>query len=422
MVSSTSIRAADREAQIQALRVFLAAEPEHWPQLVPQMLHAVGAARLRGVVETARRRLGGFEAVKGSTEGLVIIGPRERALVWVLLDEQAELTNLLIGARGPRRVLSQFTRLRLAAMTFPLLVWGAAFAAWMVQTSPLCVVSAILALIWPTLMEVDAPAVHPWWFRRGLEIGGLAGLIALVRVRDLPFGDGDPVGPFVILVPFLWMIAEALLKRRHRWGRSTSVQLQLPVRGRWYVADAGAPDKLTRSKAGSAPPPAGGAVDLLQVGRWGPRRSPWPGLKSSRRHGRRPRPDRDQAEGADEALESYLAYGQSVYSPCAGTVVEAVDGLTDQVPGEARFAPPGGNHIFIDTGQETIRLFHLRAGSIQVDAGQNVNAGQLLAEVGNSGRSAQPQLGIDAVRDGRRLDLVFTGIHGTLHSGRTVHA
>jgi murein DD-endopeptidase MepM/ murein hydrolase activator NlpD len=169
------------------------------------------------------------------------------------------------------------------------------------------------------------------------------------------------------------------------------------VRGRWYVADGGAPATMSRRDR-EAEQQRMGAVTLVQASRWGTRHGP------------------------AHRVESYLAYGQPVYSPCAGTVVAAVDGLIDQIPGAARFAPADGNHVLIDTGAEVIKLAHLRADSILVDVGERVHTKQLLGEVGNSGRSNQPRLTIAAVRQGRKLDLEFIGIDGNLYAGRTVEA
>ncbi|MEU2421205.1 peptidoglycan DD-metalloendopeptidase family protein [Streptomyces sp. NPDC007851] len=83
--------------------------------------------------------------------------------------------------------------------------------------------------------------------------------------------------------------------------------------------------------------------------------------------------------------ESHLVYGQSLYAPCDGTVVSAADHLDDQQSGMIRYQPPYGNHVFIDTGAEIIKLAHLRRGTVTVRTGDPVHAGQLLGEVGNSG-------------------------------------
>ena len=396
-VSRAATRDAPREAEISALSAFLQSEPEQWPAMVPQMLDAVGAHRLREIVQTARRRLGRFEAVKDSPEGLVIVGHEAQALAWVLVDADGELTNLLIGGRGPRRLISRSVRLRVARVIFLVALAVIDVQVWTTGAAAFCVLAVVVLWTWVVLMEVDAPAAAPWWLRRPLQIAALVALPALVRVPGLSFGDNFPFGSIILIGLYVWWIVEAFRARRRRWGLATSVALQLPVRGRWYVADGGVPTSRDRARKG-VDLKRTGTIDLVQV-RW----------RGSRR-------------GPAARLTSYWAYGQDVYSPCAGTVVAAVDGLIDQVPGAPRFAPMDGNHVLIDTGAEIVRLAHLQAGSVLVDAGEEVHTGQLLGRVGNSGRSEQPYLSIDAVRAGRTLDLVFTDVEGPLYSGRTVIA
>jgi murein DD-endopeptidase MepM/ murein hydrolase activator NlpD len=65
-------------------------------------------------------------------------------------------------------------------------------------------------------------------------------------------------------------------------------------------------------------------------------------------------------------------------------------------------------------------LAHLRLGTVSVTAGDVVRVGQLLGEVGNSGRSTEPHLHIHAERDGTGLDLQFIGVTGGLYRGRTI--
>ncbi|MFE4821218.1 peptidoglycan DD-metalloendopeptidase family protein [Streptomyces sp. NPDC056704] len=118
--------------------------------------------------------------------------------------------------------------------------------------------------------------------------------------------------------------------------------------------------------------------------------------------------------------DAYLIYGAKLYAPCDGDVVSAADDYADQVPGTIRYEPPYGNHVFIDTGSELVKLAHLRPGTVTVTTGDRVRAGQLLGEVGNSGNTTEPHLHLHAERDGLGLDLRFTGITGSLHRGRTL--
>ena len=130
------------------------------------------------------------------------------------------------------------------------------------------------------------------------------------------------------------------------------------------------------------------------------------------RYGTRTRRDRE--------LTAFAAYGRAVRAPCDGLVVSATDGFEDQDTrpgGRARYQPPYGNHVFIDTGREIVKLAHLRAGSLTVSQGDAVRVGQLLGETGNSGNTTEPHLHLHAERDGVGLDLRFTDISGRLYRG-----
>jgi murein DD-endopeptidase MepM/ murein hydrolase activator NlpD len=74
-------------------------------------------------------------------------------------------------------------------------------------------------------------------------------------------------------------------------------------------------------------------------------------------------------------------------------VVTAKDGLADNCPGQVNPLLPLGNHVILDFGQGEFGLFaHLRRDSVQVSAGQQVKAGDLLGACGNSGNTTEPHL------------------------------
>lgn len=85
----------------------------------------------------------------------------------------------------------------------------------------------------------------------------------------------------------------------------------------------------------------------------------------------------------------YYAYGQPVVAPAAGRVVAITDGRPDRMPGERGSAEePFGNHLVVEVAPgEYLYMCHLRAGSFQVSVGEEIELGQALAEVGNSGLS-----------------------------------
>lgn len=110
-------------------------------------------------------------------------------------------------------------------------------------------------------------------------------------------------------------------------------------------------------------------------------------------------------------LDRYQIYGDIVVSPCDGTVVEAVDDLPDLTPPQGDREHPAGNHVRIAQveGETTILLAHLQPGSLLVEEGQSVLAGEPIGRVGNSGNTSEPHLHIHAERDGQGIPLRFNG-------------
>ena len=85
---------------------------------------------------------------------------------------------------------------------------------------------------------------------------------------------------------------------------------------------------------------------------------------------------------------------RTVIAPVGGQVVAAVDGHADDLPRRdpARGAAPLGNHVCVRSGEYDFSFAHLARGSVQVRAGATVAVGDVLGEIGDSGRSAEPHL------------------------------
>lgn len=111
-------------------------------------------------------------------------------------------------------------------------------------------------------------------------------------------------------------------------------------------------------------------------------------------------------------LERYEIYGHSIESPCTGVVSEAEDGLPDLIPPETDSENPTGNYVALtcDYALDTIvYLAHMQEGSVTVEAGVQVEVGQLLGKVGNSGNTSEPHLHIHAEKAGFGVPLEFDG-------------
>jgi murein DD-endopeptidase MepM/ murein hydrolase activator NlpD len=111
-------------------------------------------------------------------------------------------------------------------------------------------------------------------------------------------------------------------------------------------------------------------------------------------------------------LRDCFGWGAPIYAPLEGVVVQAEDGWLERDPVHpardlaimvkhawtARpdtitdFRPVAGNYIILETGAGFAFFAHAQTGSICVAAGDRVEPGQALANVGHSGNSTAPHL------------------------------
>ncbi|MBJ7382949.1 MAG: M23 family metallopeptidase, partial [Mycolicibacterium sp.] len=105
--------------------------------------------------------------------------------------------------------------------------------------------------------------------------------------------------------------------------------------------------------------------------------------------------------GDKAKLESYPYFGADIHAVADGPVVSVLDGLPEQVAGTAptglRLEEYGGNHVVQDIsggGAEKRYAFyaHLKTGSVKVQPGDQLSAGQVLGNLGNSGNTDAPHL------------------------------
>lgn len=98
-------------------------------------------------------------------------------------------------------------------------------------------------------------------------------------------------------------------------------------------------------------------------------------------------------ENTGTVLNDYLCYGKPVLAPGDGVVTEINGGIEDNAPGDVNTAQNWGNTIIIKHSPYLFsKLSHLKNGSIKVKTGDFVKRGDIIASVGNSGRSPYPHL------------------------------
>lgn len=122
------------------------------------------------------------------------------------------------------------------------------------------------------------------------------------------------------------------------------------------------------------------------------------------------RPDSGAVWPLAHRPEAYAAFGQPVLAPIHGTVVKTHETARDHWSRTSMIAVPYllveatarelfgmgrilGNHVVIDDGEGAFALVaHLRQDSVRVEEGEEVEAGQLIAQCGNSGNSTEPHV------------------------------
>jgi len=108
-------------------------------------------------------------------------------------------------------------------------------------------------------------------------------------------------------------------------------------------------------------------------------------------------PDGKLFDGDPLVNENWYGYGEPIHSVADGVVINAVDGIPDNVPlsfpAEITLDNVAGNYVVVDIGEGAHALYaHLIPGSVLVEAGDQVSRGDVLGFLGNSGNSDGPHL------------------------------
>jgi hypothetical protein len=107
--------------------------------------------------------------------------------------------------------------------------------------------------------------------------------------------------------------------------------------------------------------------------------------------------------GDRDRKESWLTFGQLVHAPTDGEIVEAVNNVPDNaltngravIPKAAERVDPNGlgNHVVLRGIDGRVSwLLHMEAGSVTVQLGQQVKAGDAIGRIGFSGDALFPHL------------------------------
>ncbi len=128
-------------------------------------------------------------------------------------------------------------------------------------------------------------------------------------------------------------------------------------------------------------------------------------------------------------LASWFYYGATILAAADGVVIEVEDDLPEQIPAQppvgVTVANAAGNHIIesFEEGRYFILYAHLKTGSIaaRIKVGTRLQAGQQIAQLGNSGSTTAPHLHFQVMDRSSALDangvpFVFTSqqLQGTV--------
>lgn len=211
----------------------------------------------------------------------------------------------------------------------------------------------------------------PWWRRPG-SVGGWASLATYA----------------ILVVLFGWSTVAAA--GGLSYGDERAARLAFPLEGgTWHVYHGGNSPTLNYHNVDRA---QRYALDVVRLNRLGTRAS---GFFPS-------------------DPERYYAFGAGVTSPCTGEVVDAADGMADHRGTGTDRERPAGNHVVVRCREQDpkvdVALAHMMEGSVVVGEGEEVEEGQPLGRVGNSGNTSEPHLHVHAVRTGSGSVLKGEGV------------
>jgi urea transporter len=155
----------------------------------------------------------------------------------------------------------------------------------------------------------------------------------------------------------------AYINEKERWMNTVYHQLALPFMGEWMVSQ-GYDGDLTHKGDWAK------ALDFVILDNE---------MKTYRFPGNLP--------------EHFYCYNKPVLAPADGTVVEIIDFIEDNEIGGNNTQQNWGNTIVIKHAEGLYtKLSHLKKHSFKVAKGAFVKKGEIIAHVGNSGRSPEPHL------------------------------
>jgi hypothetical protein len=194
-----------------------------------------------------------------------------------------------------------------------------------------------------------------------VHVGLWLGLVLMAALALVPLRRVHVATNILVIVLSGFLVVQ--LGRLALVPPGAAVVLDSPVRGDWFVASGGR-SALTNHHYVTVPNESDG-IDLVQLGE-------------------------NEQTHAGRSLTSYAGFGEAVYAPAAGRIIDVRNSSPDEPIGHL-----GGlaNQLVLDIGNDRyVVMAHLKQHSVRVRVGDHVRRGQPLAQVGNSGESSEPHL------------------------------
>jgi len=163
------------------------------------------------------------------------------------------------------------------------------------------------------------------------------------------------------------------------------IELAFPLNnGTYYVAHGGSHTQLNYHNAYE---PQQFAIDIVKLNKFGIRASGF----------------------YPEELDKYAIYGDILYSPCDGEVLESRNHLPDLNPPKMDSEHPEGNYVAISCVDNNTKVYiaHMQQDSLEIVERDSVKEMEPIGLVGNSGNTSEPHLHIHAEKDGVGIPIVF---------------
>lgn len=272
-------------------------------------------------------------------------------------------------------------------VTFAIIQWRAKYdsrGAWLVST-------LILIPILTIIIVIGRWDLNGYWFRIVFPVVFLFIMLrSYLQIKHLPWNLSKV--PKLSLVFVVLLVGTLPFIFSGYVYQPQAIDLKSPLRDGYYDVVHGGASTLINYH--HSHPKQAYALDIVKLNRFG-----W------------------RASGvAPTSLAKYEIYGDTIYSPCNGKIIEMVDGLKELAPNEMnkqtqpyRKKNPTGNSVIIQCGDTQVHIAHMIPGSIKVKKGELVTTAAKIGKVGNSGNTSEPHLHIHAEKNGKGVPILFDG-------------